>query len=90
MEVHLAHADVEHDGGQGAQELAMRTGLQQRQGQFVPPLQLRTLADLPDEVVAGAKAQPCFQYVAHAVAAVLSEVEPPRALQQKPKLHEAS
>jgi hypothetical protein len=60
-----------------------------RQGQLVPPFLLRTLADLPDEVVAGAKAEPCFEDVAHAVAAMLSEVEPPRALQQKPELHEA-
>ena len=90
VEVHLTHADVEGDGGQGAQELAMRTWLQQRQRQFVPPFLLRALADLPDEVVGGAKAEPCFEDVAHAVAAMLSEVEPPRVLQLAPELHEAS
>ena len=89
VEVHFAHADMEGDGRQGAQEFAMRTWLQQRQGQFVPPLQLSAPADLPDEVVAGAKAQPCFEDVAHAVAAVLPEVEPPRVLQLAPELHEA-
>jgi len=89
VEIHFAHADMEGGRRQGAQEFAMRTWLQLRQGQFVPPLQLRALADLPDEVVAGAKAEPCFEDVAHAVAAMLPEVEPPRALQLAPELHEA-
>ena len=89
VEVHLTHADVEGDGGQGAQEFAMRTWLQLRRGQLVPPYRLRAKTHLEDEVVFSAMVQPCFEDVADAEALALQEVEAPRALQQKPELHEA-
>jgi len=89
VEVHLTHADVEGDGREGAQQLAMRARLQLRQGQLVPPLHLRAKTHLEDEVVRGAMAEPCFEDVADAVALALQEVEPPRVLQLAPELHEA-
>ena len=89
MEVHLARTEAEGDGREGAQQLAMRARLQLRQGHFVPPLHLRAKTHLEDEVVFSAMVQPCFEDVADAEALALQEVEPPRALQQKPELHEA-
>ena len=89
VEIHLARTEAEGGRRQGAQHLAMRTGLQLRRGQLVPSLHPRAQTHLEDEVVAGTKAEPCFEDVTDAVALALQEVEPPRALQQKPELHEA-
>ena len=90
MEVHLARTEAEGDGREGAQQLAMRARLQLRQGHFVPPLQPGAQADLEDKIVFSAMAEPCFEDVAYAEALALQKVEPPRALQPNPELHEAS
>jgi hypothetical protein len=46
-------------------------------------------ADLPDEIIGGLIAEPLFQHTTYAEVLTLPLEEAPRALQQKPELHEA-
>ena len=45
------------------------------------------VAHLPDEIIRGQHAKPCFQHIPDAEAFILSAQHPPCALQLKPELH---
>ena len=47
------------------------------------------VAHLPDEIIRGQHAKPCFQNIPDAEAFILSAQHPPCALQQKPELRKA-